>query len=373
MKLETQKFIEAHGLAMLVERYHIAAKRHPRYPNLVFLKYDQIESPMAEPICQECRGLILDEADGWRVVSYPFRKFFNYGEGHAPAIDWRTARVYEKLDGSLMTLYWYDGAWQVASNGTPDAGGDVWGHSGTFAHLFWQVWYRQWYWTPSDQSLCYMFELMTPHNRVVVPHSASRLVCIGARDVRDGREVRPEDLGRTYGWEFVKSYPFYSIDDCLAAARALNPMQSEGYVVCDASFNRVKVKSPQYVALSHMKDSFSARRMLEIVRLNESDEFLTYFPEMRPTYEAVRYAFDGLVAEIEGTYARIRGIDEQKTFAIEAQQCRLSSALFMLRAGKVASVREYLAKATVQSLERAIGMDAIVRSLAAAPPATSAA
>ena len=35
-------------------------------------------------------------------------------------IDWGTARVYEKLDGSLMTLYRYGGAWQVASSGLPD-------------------------------------------------------------------------------------------------------------------------------------------------------------------------------------------------------------------------------------------------------------
>jgi hypothetical protein len=37
----------------------------------------------------------------------------------------RPVRVYEKLDGSLMTLYWFEGQWRVASNKLPAAGGQV--------------------------------------------------------------------------------------------------------------------------------------------------------------------------------------------------------------------------------------------------------
>lgn len=79
---------------------------------------------------------------------------------------------------------------------------------------------------------------------------------------------------------------------------------SEGFVVCDANFNRLKVKAPQYVALACKKLAFlflswkkkliiarspmsdmsernhrrdvNVRQMLQIVRINESSEFLTY-------------------------------------------------------------------------------------------------
>lgn len=61
---------------------------------------------MKEPIVQECRGLILDEAEGWRVVCMPYKKFFNFGEDCCADIDWSTAKVQEKLDGSLISLYW---------------------------------------------------------------------------------------------------------------------------------------------------------------------------------------------------------------------------------------------------------------------------
>jgi len=77
--LETVQFIAEHGLAALSDRFKILVRRHAEFPSLVHLSYNQIESPMGERVCQECRGLILDEADSWRVVSCPFFKFFNYG------------------------------------------------------------------------------------------------------------------------------------------------------------------------------------------------------------------------------------------------------------------------------------------------------
>src|SRR5512140_984747 len=79
----------------------------------VSLKYDMIESPMAEPIVQQCRGMVVDTARR-AVLAWPYNKFWNHGEGAAAPIDWSTARVQEKLDGSLMILYWDAGSWVVA-------------------------------------------------------------------------------------------------------------------------------------------------------------------------------------------------------------------------------------------------------------------
>lgn len=44
--------------------------------------------------------------------------------------------MYEKLDGSLCTLYYYQRAWHLSSVGMPDAAGKL--PCGlTFAELFW--------------------------------------------------------------------------------------------------------------------------------------------------------------------------------------------------------------------------------------------
>lgn len=272
--MKTLEYLQTHSLDDLCNEFHIVAKRHGEFPNLVQLKYSQIESPMGEPIVQECRGLILDEADNWRVVCRPYSKFFNYGEGHAAPIDWSTARVYEKLDGSLMSMYEYRGQWHVASSGLPDAAGPVHTFQGTFRDLFWRVWDQLGYHTPNItecRDLCFMFELMTPHNRVIVPQHDHRLVLHGIRNRVTGEEFDPS---RIFGWDVVKRFPLDSIENCIAAANALNPMESEGYVVevkprlpsqvkpgdlCDR--NGVPIYPGDLIRTDHFKDRTCRGRM----------------------------------------------------------------------------------------------------------------
>jgi hypothetical protein len=356
MKLLIQEYLSSHSLAELESAFAIPAKRHREFSNLIMLKYSQINSPMSEPVVQQCRGIILDEASDWAVVSYPFDKFFNYGEPNAAAIDWPHATVYEKLDGSLMTLYWYRDQWRVASSGTPDAGG--WAHESgiTFAELFWRTWNAMGYMLPKDTSRCYMFELMTPENRVIIPHAAARLVLIGVRDLVHFSEHDHAPVAADYGWQAVNAYPLATLQDCVTAASKLTGLDGEGFVVRDTGFRRIKVKSPQYVALSHMKDTLSPRSMLEVIRKNESDEFLNYFPEIRPVYESVKAKYDQLCAELDAEYAAKKHIESQKDFALAIRSSRCSSALFALRNKKAATLRDFFAEATQQSVERALGI-----------------
>jgi hypothetical protein len=324
------------------------------------LKYSQINSPMAEPIVQQCRGIILDEARDWAVVSYPFDKFFNYGEPNAAKIDWPSAKVFEKLDGSLMSLYWHAGAWRVASSGTPDAGGPAHDSGITFAELFWQTWNTMGYRLPDDPNMTFMFELMTPLNRIIVQHTQPRLILIGARRLTDYREETASEVAAKFGWTCVQTLPLGSLADCTAAAAKLTGLDGEGFVVCDADFRRIKVKCPQYVALSHMKDTLSPRSMLEVIRKGESDEFLNYFPEIRPVYESVKSKYDQLCQELNAEYEAVKEIESQKDFAMAIKASRCSSALFALRNKKSASLREYFSDASQQAVERAVGIDTSV-------------
>lgn len=350
------EFLKEHGLEELEKKYAIKSNRHAGHPNLVQLKYNQIDSPMEERIVQECRGIILDEDNDWGLVALPYLKFFNYGEGHAAELDWETARVYEKLDGSLMTLYHYKEEWHVASSGMPDARGEVMGLSFTFHELFWRVWNERGYELPKDTSRCYMFELMTPYNRVVVQHAENRLVLHGTRCMETLEELCPEFASLDYSWEFVRARRLGTIEDIVRSAAEIDPMEGEGYVVSDAAFNRIKVKSPQYVALAHIKDNLSLRRLLEIIRVNESAEFLTYFPEFEEEYYDVKGRYDMLVEETESFYNEIKDIEEQKAFAAEATTKKYSGALFALRANKTNSLQEFFANMHIKNLEKMLGI-----------------
>lgn len=359
MELEIRKFLRAgHKPEELTEKYAIAVKTHSKYPNLTMFKYNQIESPMGEPIVKEARGIILDAANNWDVVCYTMRKFYNWGEGHADKIDLNSAVAYEKLDGSLLQLYFYNNEWLVSSSGIPDASGEISSliPGVTFADMFWKVWRELGYLAPKDTRKCYGFEMMTQYNRIVCVYNKSNLVLHSVRDLDTLEECAPEEIAKENGWQCVKSYPMSSLEDVIEMAKKLNPIDNgEGYVVRDTlrwggSFGRVKIKNPAYLALHHIKEGLSGKRIADIIRTNESEEFLNYFPEYRPEFEKIKANFNILIKEIEETYEKIKHIEVQKDFALEATKYKFSGTLFSLRKGLVTSVKHSLQEMQLDKL-----------------------
>lgn len=342
-------------LAELVAKYSLSIKPHGKYPHLWQFKYDQINSPMNEPLVQECRGIILDANDNWACVARPFDKFFNLGDFYAAKIDWATARITEKLDGSLIILYHYDGRWHVATSGTPDASGNVYGYDMTFAQLFWQVFDKMGMSTeqldlPYDTEYTYLFELTTPFNRIVVPHHESKVTLIGIRNKNNGNEIPPAFGPKE--WPYVKAISVASEQAVLDTFVAMSAIEQEGWVLVDEDFNRVKVKHPQYIVLHHMRGEGnpSPKKALEVILAGEHEEVLTYWPEWRPLFQEVSQRFTTLVEQLTLRYDLIKGIEPQKAFALEAIKTRCSGALFCLRAGKTPDIRTYLANMKVDNV-----------------------
>lgn len=348
---------EGGTLAALAEEYAVKAVRHRTYPNLVLFKYSQIASDMSLPMVQECRGVILDEADHWDVVSRSYEKFFNDGEPNAAEIDWVTARVQEKVDGSLCTVFEYAGTWHVATTGSPDASGPVNDSAITFAALFWQTLGlylgEDWETAPWESAdWCYLFELTTPQNRVVVNHLTAGLALLGVRDRTSGAWVKTLDTTMAKVVPPVREYPLQSFADIQATFQSMDPLQQEGYVVVDALGNRVKVKHPGYVALHHMKDGMTPKSMLEVIQRNEVPEVTVHFPKLAEAFSAIKADYDALAGAIDTAYAPIKDIETQKDFAAQALVFPYSAALFDLRKNKAENGRDFLAKTMLPSLMR---------------------
>jgi len=309
----------------------------PSNPHCI-LNYDQIESSFMEEIVRECRGLIIrqyyTDDDGkfiYRPVCVPFFKFGNYGEGYCPEINWRTAKVYEKLDGSLIKL-WYDaGKWHVSTNGTINAYqaqvnqtdltfGQLFDKAlrETLEHTFGDVLLDEHvkvWWDNLNKDCTYMFELCCPENRIVVPHTKYRLYHIGTRNNQTLQEL-DETLGGTLRpMQFI----LYDIDACLEAAKKL-PHSKEGYVICDGNFNRVKVKGPAYLSVFYMKNNgvLTTERIIDILRSNEVSEFLTCFPEYTEQFQKISMEIEGTKQWLEVELEKIQKMDfpTQKDFAL---------------------------------------------------------
>jgi len=324
--------------------YFVKTKRDGDF---VLLKYDQIRSDMNIPIVRECRGIILDEAGGFLPVCVPFFKFGNIGESYVPDIDWATACIQEKLDGSLIKLWHYKDLWHVSSNGEIDARN---AHISSalldnarnidLYTLFTEALDKTGMnFDDLDMGFTYMFELTSPHNRIVVRYEETTVRHIGTRDNTTLLECEM-DIGVTKPWK----YSFNTMEACIESAKQLG-YNYEGYVVVDQFFNRVKVKSPLYVALNHISQGMTTHgNIVEIIKKNEQDEFLVYFPEFREVFEDVLTRIDLFSERQTAVLGEIQTMEfeSRKSLAEVVTKTEYPACLFSLIDGKEANARQWL-------------------------------
>lgn len=318
--------------------------------DLVCFKYSQIDSDFNEPLVRECRGIIL-EKDTWKIVAYAFNKFGNYGESYADEIDWASARVLEKVDGSLIKVYFHNGAWCVGTNSTIDANDaelSVPPYE-TFMELFdvaadvCGLDYDR-----LDPHYTYIFELRSPYNKVVVPYKDIRIVHIGTRN-----NITCEEEEVDIGIEKPKQYMLSSLDDCIAMAATFD-FTKEGFVIVDKNYHRIKVKSEDYVRVHRLANngSITLERAIDLIRMNELEEFLVYCPQYKEYINDVRHRYNKFYSDIyfNVNMALIEKMDceTRKDFAIVAKTFKYPMVWF-----KVYETKSFDIDAWINSLTTA--------------------
>lgn len=183
--------VDLEKLEALDKQGFIRTARHNEFPLKIYKYTEKCVFERAwDDLTLMCRGLIVNENTG-EVVARPFQKFFNKEEHEGadsklPQINWNQGfRVFEKMDGSLAILYFWDGNPYIATVGSfhsdqaNDANkilNDNYGY--TFCDL--------------DKSKTYLFEYLAPENRIVVDYNGIKdLVLIGIRDIKSGEDFYP--------------------------------------------------------------------------------------------------------------------------------------------------------------------------------------
>lgn len=258
----------------------------------ILFKYSQIESDFSLDIVKEARGLILEDKT-WKVICYPFNKFFNFGEEYADNIDWESAVVETKEDGSLIKIYFYNDEWKIATNGTIDAE-DAELQSGPYKN------FRQLFDAAAEKChfdfsklniyFTYCCEICSEFNIIICPQSEMRLIHIGTRNNRTFQEVEI-DIGIPH----PQRYALSSLEDCIAMAKTFD-FTKEGFVVKDKNYNRIKVKSEDYVKVHRMisNNKVSEEKILSLICSGEEEEFLSYFPIYTTIFQDIKIKRDKL-------------------------------------------------------------------------------
>jgi len=331
--LAIQNYLRTHGLEKTIKDFSLKTRE---YEGKILFKYDQLVSPtiMALPEMQDCRGIIL-EKNTWDVMSLAFRKFFNAEESNAAKIDWNTAKVLEKLDGTMIQVYWdwYEEKWFAATTGTAEGEGEVNNKNGTtFNDLFWDTLNNKYIFNECllNKDLIYVFELTTPYNIVVKPHGESSATLLTVRNRETLVELSGKDLQMvaiSLGVPLVKSFDINAsnIGHLLKTFEGM-PWSEEGYVVRDGNDNRVKVKNPAYVAVHHLKGKTAEHNILTIVKTNEIEEFAATFPERTEELNRLKEGYDALIAKLNSVWVELQ-LRRPKNITKEEQK-KYAAAVF---------------------------------------------
>ena len=282
--------------------YNLKISRDGPY---VMFKYNQLSSDFSNPIVREARGIIFRE-DNWKCVRRAFDKFFNYGEPNAAEIDWNTAKVQTKIDGSIVSAWFNDKKWHYSTNGTIDAykalTGDI--KLPTFGDVLEEAFRnngisKEIFEQSASKLVCYTFELVSPQTRVVIPYEKPDLYFIGYRTMRTECEMNPKESLVSEFFKTPKEYDFHSAQDVVDSAKEL-PWDEEGYVVVDSNFNRVKIKSPAWLVAHYARsnNSISKESLIQVILDGEQEEFLVYADDYREELESVEQEMKDFVKDL---------------------------------------------------------------------------
>lgn len=332
-------------LTMLNDELGIKCSVSEMYPRLVVLNYCQISSPKYHPITLECRSLVLEipEEGGseWKLVSRSFDRFFNHGETDS-GYNMDSLVAHEKLDGSLIGLFYYDGEWLYRTKSMIMPTSSIIGEGLTWKDLIEGQLGEGWYKGYSlNKEATFILEVTSPENRIVTRYTDRRLTLLSARHITG--MYYPDNfldsLSIMVGWGRPRRYTFSSMNECIESARNLKDLK-EGYVIYDQYNEPVcKVKSPTYICAHHMRgeDGLTPKRICNLVITGETAEYLSVFEEDSDAIQPYIDAYNAIIMDTSSLWSKHCAIVNNKEFAAAVIDSPVSNILFKMRQGKSVS------------------------------------
>jgi len=230
-----------------------------------------------------CRCLVTD-ATG-RIVARSFEKFFNLEE-HA-ILPNETFETYEKLDGSLILVFYYEDQLVVCSRGSFNSE-----HAESAKKLV-----NNYNVNCLDKNRSYCFELIVPWNRIVCDYGNEEKLVLLAKFDTNGNEYSIEEYKEFF--PTAKKFSFSSINEI---KKSILPEQ-EGYVIRFKSGKRIKVKGEEYVRLHKIVFGISELSILEFASKGSKEELLAMISSLPDEHH--KWA-KGFLAKIETIFESIK-------------------------------------------------------------------
>lgn len=258
------------------------------------------------------RGLVIHK-DGY-IASCPFFRFFNYGEPTAASVNFNESSVIEKLDGSLVGVFFPDGdtenpAWHfrnLLSAHQQDRDFAIKGFvlseevpllMEVAPYLdkieFGKVW--------TDFTL--IFEFISRANAVITKYEEEQygLYLIGARHLPTLREFSEDDLDHAAKILKVRRprrWNASSYEEVLEMMSGF-PKDYEGFVIRDnVTGDRIKIKSEDYLKRHRLLTKLNYKNLIPLYFLGERGEIEALFPQTKQIFDEVENCYNNFVKKV---------------------------------------------------------------------------
>lgn len=251
---------------------YIRASHHPDLDLAVFCYTEKtVYEEKWDDVTRKCRGLVVTGDN--EIVAHCMPKFFNASEhidGRAytqplPAAE--PFQIFKKADGSLITLFHYEGKWRTATKGSFITRQAQWAQRWIDEHDLSEL--------PTGNT--YALEAIYPENRIVVDNGSQQTLTLLAVFNADGREVPL--TGYAQAWEriggtVIEEYPaaklskilFYAQRNKTINGQDVKGTEAEGYVIKYRSGIRVKVKFADYIKIHGVVTGLTERHIWELLK-----------------------------------------------------------------------------------------------------------
>ena len=254
-----------------LEKGLVVKNDHPTLPLSIYnySRTCQYENKW-DDITKMCRGLILDKEGN--VIAKAFNKFFNYEELTLNDIPEESFEVFEKLDGSLGILFWYQGKWILSSKGSFTSDQSIKGRD---------ILNKKYNVEVLPKGYTTVVEIIYPENRIVCDYGVDEeLVVLSMVSNANGKELDYDSMmsiNEVSGFPTIKKYDGITDYDTLKDKINAN---REGYVIRFKNGFRMKIKGEEYVRLHRILTGFSNVDIWEYLKDGKNiDELLDRVPD----------------------------------------------------------------------------------------------
>jgi RNA ligase len=278
------------------------------------------------------RGIILDPKQE-KIINLPFEKFFNYGEETTEIPELKYS-IYEKMDGSLVCLWNFNGIWKVSTKGSFHSDQAKWSE-----HFLHNV--CKWEFSALQTNLCYCFEAIYKDNRIVIPYEEEGLFLLAVFNRDTGEELfNIEEISQKIGCRAAEKKDYSSIAELVEKTKTL-PQTEEGWVLRFENSYRVKIKGEAYLRLHRAISNLTPLTIWGLMK--NGDDLASYKKELPEEFwgdfDKIVYLLnlrlDELLKSIKKEHEKWKGFSNKELgLSLNLVDCRVIPYLFNYRNGK---------------------------------------